>query len=106
LNVKVQPDIMVICDKSELRENSYYGVPALIIEIISSLNEKHDRVKKYITYMDFGVKEYWMISPKLKTIEVYLLEEDAYKQAAIYKGDDFVVSQTFKELKIYLDEIF
>ena len=42
----------------------------------------------------------------LKTVEVYVLEEDEYKQAAIYKGDDCAVSQTFKELKIYLDVIF
>jgi len=106
LNVKVQPDLMVICDKAGLRENSYYGAPALIIEIISPSNENHDRVKKYITYMDFGVKEYWMINPRLKTIEVYLLEEDEYKQADIYKGDDCAVSQTFSGLKVHLEEVF
>ena len=106
LNVKVQPDLMVICDKAGLRENSYYGAPALIIEIISPSNESHDRVKKYSTYMEFGINEYWMINPKLKTIEVYIFEEDEYKQVAIYKGDDCAVSQTFKELKIYLDVIF
>ena len=106
LNVKVQPDLMVICDKAGLMENSYYGVPALIIEIISPSNENHDRVKKYITYMDFGVKEYWMINPRLKTIEVYLLEEDEYKQAAIYKDDDCAVSQTFSGLKVHLEEVF
>jgi len=106
LNVKVQPDLMVICDKAGLRENSYYGVPALIIEIISSSNESHDRIRKYSTYMEFGVNEYWMINPKLKTIEIYLLEENEYKQAAIYKGDDRAVSQTFNRLKIRLEEIF
>ncbi|SKA87485.1 Endonuclease, Uma2 family (restriction endonuclease fold) [Caloramator quimbayensis] len=106
LNVKVQPDLMVICDKAGLRENSYYGAPALIIEVISSLNETHDRVRKYSTYMEFGIKEYWMINPRLKTIEVYLLEEDEYKQAAIYKGDDCAVSQIFGGLKIHLEEVF
>ena len=104
--VKVQPDLIVICDKTGLMENKYEGVPVLVIEIISSSNESHDRVKKYITYMDFCVKEYWMINPRLKTIKVYLLEEDEYKQAAIYKGDDCVVSQTFKELGISLKDIF
>jgi len=47
-----------------------------------------------------------MVNPKLKTIEVYIFEEDEYKQVAIYKGDDCAVSQTFKELKIHLNEIF
>jgi len=37
---------------------------------------------------------------------VYVLEGDEHKQDAIYKGNDCAVSQTFKELKIHLDEIF
>jgi Uma2 family endonuclease len=104
--VKVQPDLMVVCDKTGLMENVYEGVPALIIEIISTSNQTHDRIRKYITYMEFGIKEYWMINPKLKTIEVYIFEEDEYKQAAIYKGDDCAVSQTFSGLKVHLEEVF
>jgi len=106
LNVKVQPDLMVICDKAGLRENSYYGAPALIVEVISSSNENHDRVKKYITYMEFGIKEYWIINPKLKTVEVYTLEKDEYKQVAIYKGSDCAASQIFDGLAICLEEVF
>jgi Uma2 family endonuclease len=106
LNVKVQPDLMVICDKTGLRENSYCGVPALIIEIISSSNESHDRIRKYITYMEFGIKEYWIINPKLKTVEIYTLEKGEYKQAAIYKSDNCAVSHTFGGLKIHLEEVF
>jgi Uma2 family endonuclease len=106
LNVKVQPDLMVICDKAGLKENAYYGVPALIIEIISPSNKNHDRIRKYSTYMEFGINEYWMVNPELKTVEVYVLEENEYKQAAIYKGSDCAASQTFNELKICLEEIF
>ncbi|SHJ97352.1 Endonuclease, Uma2 family (restriction endonuclease fold) [Geosporobacter subterraneus DSM 17957] len=104
--VKVQPDLIVITDKSGLKENEYTGLSTLIVEVISISNQSHDRIRKYNTYMEFGIKEYWIINPKLKTIEVYILEEDEYKQAAIYKGDDCAVSQTFKELKIHLNEIF
>ena len=106
LNVKVQPDLMVICDKTGLRENSYCGTPALIAEIISSSNESHDRIRKYITYMEFGIKEYWIINPKLKTVEIYTLEKSEYKQAAIYKRDDCAVSHTFGGLKIHLEKVF
>ena len=106
LNIKVQPDLMVICDKTGLRENSYTGVPILIIEIISPTNESHDRIRKYNVYMNFGVKEYWMINPKLKTIEVYVLEENEYNQSAIYKGSHCAVSESFDKLEIHLEEIF
>ena len=104
--VKVQPDLIVIRDKTGLMENTYEGVPVLVIEIISTSNQTHDRVRKYSTYMEFGIKEYWMINPKLKTIEVYLLEEDEYKQAAIYKGSDCAASQIFDGLDILLEEVF
>lgn len=106
LNVKVQPDIMVICDKTGLKENSYCGTPALIAEIISSSNESHDRIRKYITYMEFGIKEYWIINPKLKTVEIYTLAKGEYKQAAIYKSVDCAVSQIFCGLKIHLKKVF
>nr|WP_288228646.1 Uma2 family endonuclease [uncultured Clostridium sp.] len=78
LNFKVQRGLMLICDKAGLRESAYYGVPILIIEIISPSNQSHDRIRKYNTYMEFGVKEYWIVNPKLKTIEVYVLKEGEY----------------------------
>ena len=106
MNVKVQPDLMVICDKTGLRENLYCGTPALIAEIISSSHESHDRIRKYITYMEFGIKEYWIINPKLKTVEVYVLEEDEYKQNGVYKGCNSAVSQSFNGLEIRLEDIF
>ena len=104
--VKVQPDLIVITDKSGLKENAYEGVPALVIEIISTSNQTHDSIRKYSIYMEFGINEYWMVNPELKTVEVYVLEENEYKQAAIYKGSDCAASQTFNELKICLEEIF
>ena len=104
--VKVQPDLIVICDKTGLMENAYEGVPVLVIEIISTSNQTHDRIRKYSTYMEFGIKEYWMVNPKLKTIEVYIFEEDEYKQVAIYKGSDCAASQIFDGLDILLEEVF
>ena len=104
--VKVQPDLIVICDKTGLMENAYEGVPVLVIEIISTSNQTHDRIRKYSTYMEFGINEYWMVNPELKTVEVYVLEEDEYKQAAIYKGADCAVSESFDKLEIHLEEIF
>jgi len=104
--VKVQPDLIVITDKSGLKENAYEGVPALVIEIISTSNQTHDSIRKYSIYMEFGINEYWMVNPELKTVEVYVLEEDEYKQAAIYKGSDCAASQIFDGLDIRLEEVF
>lgn len=103
----VQPDIMVICDKDGLRDNEYTGIPSLIVEIVSPTNSPHDRIKKFNLYMRFGVKEYWLVHPKFKTVEVNVLNKDGlYEQSGIYKGVDIVYSQMFSDLEVDLKEVF
>jgi Uma2 family endonuclease len=36
-NTSVQPDIVVVCDETKLRKTGYFGVPDLVIEILSVL---------------------------------------------------------------------
>lgn len=59
------PDISVICDKIGLNDNNYVEVPTLIIEILSPSTAWIDISKKLELYQNFGVMEYWIISPKL-----------------------------------------
>lgn len=103
----VNPDIMVICDKNGLKVNEYRGVPTLIVEIVSPSNTAYDRITKFNLYMKYGVKEYWLVNPKFKTIEVNVLNNDGlYEQVGIYKNDEVAVSQIFENLAIGLNEIF
>lgn len=82
----VIPDISVICDKSGLGEQKYVGVPTLIIEIVSPSNQSHDLVLKLNLYMQYGVKEYWIVNPLFNTIQVFLLNEDGhYVQTTVIK---------------------
>lgn len=58
--------------------------------------------------MKFGVPEYWIASPKSKTISVYFYDKEikAYTEPNIYSKDDIVKSKIFQELSIELKEIF
>jgi Uma2 family endonuclease len=58
------------------------------------------------SFNEFGVKEYWIVNPKLKSIEVYVFEKSEYKQNGVYKGCGSAVSQSFNELEIRLEDIF
>lgn len=104
--IRVQPDIIIISDKTGLKENEYRGIPDLIIEVLNPYNQSHDRIRKYDVYMRFGVKEYWIVNPQLKTMEVYVLKGQEYKQVAIYKGKDTAESYIFNEIKIDLKNVF
>lgn len=101
-----QPDIVVICDKSKFTKTNYSGKPTLIIEILSDSTASIDTIKKMDLYMRFGVKEYWIVRPKSKTIDIYFLENGIYTEPMAYSKDDIVSSNIFSDLSIKLKDIF
>jgi Uma2 family endonuclease len=58
-------------------ETMIYPIPDLIIEILSPSSEKRDRGVKLEDYAAHGVAEYWIVDADKRTIEQYLLAEDA-----------------------------
>lgn len=67
----VQPDILVLCDRSKLKKRSIYGAPDMVIEILSKSTWKKDAFVKLEKYLDAGVREYWVVDPDRKKVIVY-----------------------------------
>ena len=72
----VQPDLMVVCDKSKLGKNRCEGAPDLVMEIVSQGSRLRDYVEKTKIYMDIGVREYWIVDPGKEKVLVYNFEAD------------------------------
>lgn len=72
----VQPDIMIICDKGKLDEQRCNGAPDFIIEIVSPGNPSDDYIKKAYYYENYGVREYWIVDPKRRTVTVNYFEKN------------------------------
>lgn len=72
----VQPDIMIVCDKKKLDENRCNGAPDFVIEIVSPGNPSDDYIKKTYYYKLYGVREYWIVDPRRKTVIVNFFEKD------------------------------
>jgi Uma2 family endonuclease len=89
---KVEPDIVVVCDKSKLTDEGFNGAPDLIIEILSPSSLRHDKITKYNKYLNAGVREYWIIDPEDKLASVYLLEHGEYVAKSYSKTDTISVS--------------
>jgi len=102
----VQPDLCVICDLSKLDKQSYYGAPELVVEIISPHTSKKDLTLKYDLYEEACVKEYWIVLPKERIVEIYVLKEDHYKRDSVYVNDEKLTSKTFSELEVDLKKVF
>ena len=72
----VQPDIVIICDRTKLDERGCIGAPDIVVEILSPATSGYDLKVKYQLYQQHGVKEYWIIHPAEQTLLVYKLGED------------------------------
>lgn len=67
----VEPDVIILCDKSKDIDRCIYGAPDFIAEVLSpSTGRKDKRIKTY-KYANAGVREYWMIDPDKRQIIVY-----------------------------------
>jgi len=103
----VQPDIVVICDKSGLKGTGYYGTPPLIIEILSPSTARRDKIYKLNKYELAGVKEYWMIEPDLELVSVFKIQENKkYSRPDMYTEEDTIEVSIFSDLIIDLKPVF
>jgi Uma2 family endonuclease len=73
----VQPDIVLACDKTKLKDTGYFGAPAFIVEILSS-NRAHDMIVKLNLYQKAGVAEYWIVDPDENIVMTFTLDGSSY----------------------------
>ena len=103
----LQPDLLVICNKSGLKGTGYFGVPDLIIEVCSPSTIRNDKVFKFNKYEEAGVKEYWIVEPEGKFISIFTLQENKrYGRPEIYTEVDKVKVGIFQELIVDLKVVF
>lgn len=69
------PDVLIICDKNKIKANWIDGVPDLVVEVLSPSTTINDRGIKKDVYERSGVKEYWIVDPSAKSIEVHYLKD-------------------------------
>lgn len=65
------PDMMVVCDRDKIKSNGIYGAPDLVVEVLSPSTTRNDRTHKKDIYGRCGVREYWLVSPNEKSVEIY-----------------------------------
>ena len=67
----VQPDLLIICDRSKDTVKNIYGAPDFVMEVLSPSSRQHDRLLKLKKYGDAGVREYWIVDPGKETVTKY-----------------------------------
>jgi len=72
------PDFMVVCDPDKIKSDGVHGAPDLVAEVLSPGTAKNDKTHKKDVYARCGVREYWIVSPEEKSIEIYRLDGTGY----------------------------
>ncbi|MFD2570693.1 Uma2 family endonuclease [Spirosoma soli] len=101
----IQPDICVICDLTMLDDDGCMGAPDWIIEITSPRTAKHDFNEKYNLYEEAGVREYWIVQPVEKAVNVYTLENGEYALVDVYESGN-IPCRIFPDLLVPHERIF
>lgn len=102
-----QPDIIFISKErlSIIGDAKIEGAPDLIIEILSPSTAYYDLGRKYKVYEEAGVKEYWLIHPDRKRIEIHINREGTFELVHAVEETGIIKSELLKNFEVDLEKI-
>ena len=89
-----QPEVLWVAASStcEITRDGLNGAPDLVVEVLSPGTASTDRGHKFRTYQAHGVREYWIIEPELRFIEIWQLMNGIFVQHGVYEADESFTS--------------
>ena len=106
VDTMVEPDISVVCDHDKLDEHGCKGAPDLVVEILSPSTQRHDRLVKLDLYQRAGVREYWIVSPNEKAVQVFLLDGGLMQPHEVYGKEDIAKVNVLEGCFMELSKLF
>ena len=100
-NAVVQPDVLVILNehRERITMSRIVGAPDLVIEVSSPGTVSYDRREKQYTYAHAGIPEYWIVDPATHTIDVLVLEDNAFRLLGVFEGPAKLPSHVLPEFQ-------
>ncbi len=104
----VQPDILFVSNarREIIKPKLIEGTPDLIVEVLSPSTARYDRHIKFDAYERAGVREYWIVNPRLRSVEVYTLVGNEYALHGEYGVGQLVISAVVSGLQLATDIAF
>ena len=87
-NDTYQPDIVFVVEarRSIITHRACEGAPDSVVEILSPSTSRRDLGIKRERYALFGVREYWIVDPAARSLEILVLQEEKYVSRGVYSG--------------------
>ena len=105
----VQPDFMFVLKAHAdiIRDKHIYGVPDLIVEILSPGNRSYDEEVKLTAYANAGVPEYAIIDPAARTLRLYTLDMPGrYQEPREFGAEQSMRFGCLPELALEVGKLF
>lgn len=107
----VQPDLLFIAaGRLEIiGDAAIEGAPDLVVEVLSESTRARDEIYKRRLYERFGVGEYWVADPELRSVKVYRTGTDGLfrrvSELSVEAGDE-LASPLLPGLTVPLGDLF
>lgn len=82
------------------------GGPTLAVEILSEEDADRDLVTKRREYAEAGIRHYWILDPKRRTVTTFVLRGAGYDVSGEFSGEEVLTSELFPGLEISLLRLF
>jgi Uma2 family endonuclease len=107
LNDTVQPDILFISnERLHIIDGQIKGAPDLVVEILSDGNTAKEMSYKKHLFETHGVKEYWLINLKKKTLSQYENIDSEFFLKNVLTTEGVLSSIVVEGFQLNLSEIF
>src|SRR6476659_1111082 len=73
----LEPDLLVV-RRDRIGEKNITQPPTLVVEVLSPGTARIDRMIKFSRYAEGGIRQYWIVDPRVPSIQVYDLVDGAY----------------------------
>lgn len=101
-----EPDLVVLLDKNDARnQNAFWLGADIVVEIVSPDHVERDTIVKRADYAGAGIPEYWIVQPEEETLTVLKLEEKAYEEHGIFRRGESARSILLPGFTISVDAV-
>lgn len=105
----VQPDYVVVLAgrASIIRDKRIFGVPDILVEVLSPGNTPYDQDVKLRAYARAGVPEYVIIDPRTRTLSHYRLDgEDGFAAPTLYGPETDMSFDCLPGISVRVGDLF
>ncbi len=88
-------------------DRAYFEMPPdWVCEVLSRSTERNDRLKKLGIYARAGVVNAWLVSPRMRSLEVFRLIDGRLVTVAAHLDDEKVRAEPFEAIEIELASLW